>query len=64
MKTKKKDGLKKCVFNRISFPTLSMEHDSSSGCFYLMFLNDLSVRNTFLTFERRKYCDNLTSEIT
>ena len=41
---------------------------SSSGCFCLMFwyclLNDLSVRNTFLTFERRKQCDNLASEIT
>ena len=46
----------------------SMEHDSSSGCFYLMFwycfLNDLSVSNAFFTFERRKWCDNLTSEIT
>ena len=40
---------------------------SSSGCF-LMFrywiLNDLIVWNTFLTFERREQCDNLTSEIT
>ena len=39
-----------------------------SGCFWLMlwycFLNDLSVRKTFLTFESRKQCDNLTSEIT
>ena len=36
----------------------SMEHGSGSGCIYLMFwycfLNDLSVRNTFLTFIKKK----------
>ena len=41
---------------------------SSSGCSSLMlwycFLNDMSVRNTFLTCERRKQLDSLTSEIT
>ena len=60
--------LKWCVFNRRSFPTFKQGHDSSSGYFYLMvwycFLNDLSVRKTFLTFARRKQCDNLMSGIT
>ena len=46
----------------------SMEHDSGSACihfkFWYCFLKDLTVGNTFLTFERRKQCDNLTSEIT
>ena len=46
----------------------SMEHDSGSACIYFKFwycfLNDLTVGNTFLTFERRKQCGNLTSEIT
>ena len=60
--------LKWCVFNRRSFPTFKHGHDSSSGYFYLMvwycFLNDLSVRKTFLTFARRKQRDNLMSGIT
>ena len=43
----------------------SMELDSSSGCFYFMFwycfLNDLSVWNTFLTFERSMTILKLTT---